>query len=74
MKEVVTRNYRWKYETCGKDNEIGIISREDFRQRLSAIESGEYKRASYEPNTWHFPWDEGGGAVRDILPEGYTYE
>lgn len=74
MKQVITKNYKWQYETCGRDNEIGIISREGFQQRVLAIASGEYKRANYEPTTWHFHWEEGGGAVPDKLPEGYTYE
>ena len=66
MKQIITKSYKWEYTTCGKNDEIGIISREDHQSRCLAIAAGEYKPKGYEPRTWHFSWDHGEkGAVRD---------
>lgn len=60
MKEVVTESYNWQYETCGKNNEIGIISKAHYKQRVRAIAEGEYKAQGDDPRTWLAKWPERG--------------
>ena len=57
---VVTNSYKWEYDVCGMDGEIGIISKADYQQRVDAISSGEYKPSYDEPRTWHATWPDRG--------------
>jgi hypothetical protein len=59
---VRTKSHEWQYDIEEREGfkckEVGIISRHDFQERVSAIAKGEWKPRGGEPLCWFSPMED----------------
>ena len=59
---VRTKSHEWEYDIEEREGfkckEVGVISREHFQERVSAIAKGEWKVREDEPKCWYSPMED----------------